>query len=149
MPKYAAYPLAVAVALATWAIPAVAAGGARQARSITPKTGQYAPKCPQGFASTCGEGQLIVTKKGTRIAKGSFTPWPNDPADPSIGICGRYGYLVTHAIKISHGRFSAKTTRPGHETYTLTGKWTSRTKLKGTVKSSGCSTVVHYTAKLR
>ena len=122
------------------AVPAVAA--------VTPKVGTYNAKCSQGYASICGEAGWIVASGGKRIAKNASVPWPNDPANPSIGICGRYNPFVKTAIKIKSGSFTYHGTAGG-KAFTWTGRWVTKTKVKGTVKWAGCATVAKYTATRR
>jgi hypothetical protein len=121
---------------------AVAEGGS----APTPKPGRYGADCPQGFMSICGEAVFIVRSGSDKLAKGSSVPWPNDPNAPATGICGRYNPYVSKAVPIKNGKFSYSGTSAG-KSYTWTGKWTSRKKMKGTVKWAGCSTKVNYTAR--
>lgn len=121
------------------AVPAVA---------VTPKGGIYNAKCSQGYLSICGEAGWVVASGGKRIAKNATVPWPNDPAKPSIGICGRSNPFVKTAIKIKSGKFSY-TGKASGRTFTWTGRWVTKTKVKGTVKWAGCATVAKYTATRR
>jgi hypothetical protein len=124
------------VGLAALAVPAFA---------LAPKTGVYNATCPQGFSQQCGEAAWVVSHAGKQIDKNSSVPWPNDPAQPSVGICNRGNPFVLKAIKVKKGKFSY-TGKANNQTFTWTGKWTAKKKLKGTVKWAGCATLVHYTA---
>jgi hypothetical protein len=129
---------ATGVALGLVAVPAFAA--------VKPRAGNYAPKCPQGYLSICGEGGWIVASGGKRIAKNATVPWPNDPAKPSVGICGRGNPFVKTAVKIRRGKFTYHGTSGGHAV-TWKGHWVTKTKVTGTVKWAGCATVAKYTAR--
>lgn len=121
---------------------------------VSPKPGRYAPKCPQGYMSACGEGAFAVLPGGHKLANNSTVPWPNNPASPGIGICGRYNPFIAQKIAIKNGRFSwfsytgtAKDPQGKGHKFTWTGHWINRQNMKGTVKWAGCSTLVKYTAK--
>ncbi len=118
------------------AVPALAA---------TAHTGHYNATCPQGFHKICGEAAFNVSHSGKQIDKGSSVPWPNDPANPGIGICGRGNPFSLKAIPIHGGAFSFTGVAKGKK-FTWTGKWSSAKKVTGTVKWAGCATVVRYTA---
>jgi hypothetical protein len=122
-------------------VPGASLGGA-----VTPKPGRYDPDCPQGYHSICGEGVFIVLPGSKKIEKYANVPWPNDPAQPSTGICGRDNPVVTTRIPIKNGGFSYSGTASG-KSYTWKGTWVKPKKMAGTVKWDGCSTKVHYTAK--
>ena len=131
-----------AISGAMFATAAVSAG----AGTTSPKPGRYDPDCPQGYNSMCGEGVFIVVSGKPKIDKFANVPWPNDPGDPSVGICGRYNPVVSVRIPIKNGKFSYSGTASG-KNFTWTGKWVSRKKVTGTVKWAGCGTTVNYTAK--
>jgi hypothetical protein len=122
-------------------LPALSLGG-----SVTPKPGRYDPDCPQGYLSICGEGVFIVLPGGKKIEKYANVPWPNDPAQPSTGICGRDNPFVSTRIPIKNGSFSYTGTASG-KSYTWKGTWVKPKKMTGTVKWDGCATKVQYTAK--
>ncbi len=123
------------------------AAGALAANSVTPKPGRYDPKCPQGYQSICGEGVFIVLPGSRKIEKFAVVPWPNNPSNPSRGICGRDNPFIESRIGINGGKFAYSGTASGKK-LTWTGKWVSRRKVTGTVKWAGCSTLVKYTAQL-
>jgi len=116
------------------------------AGTVTPKPGRYDPDCPQGYQGICGEGVFIVIAGSKKLDKFAGVPWPNDPDDPSVGICGRYNPVVSERIPIKNGKFAYSGTASGKK-FTWTGKWVSRKKVTGTVKWAGCATTVNYTAK--
>ncbi len=111
------------------AVPAVAA---------TPKAGYYIPKCPQGTGSSCGEAGWTVA--GGQISKNAVIPWPAGAS------CGQSLFVKT-TIKLKDGAFTYHGSSGGKKV-TWKGRWTSKTKVSGTVKWTGCSTVAHYTAAI-
>jgi hypothetical protein len=115
---------------------------------VKPKNGGYMATCPQGAFTQCGEAYWNVKRDGTRIPKDAGVPWPNDPDNPSIGICGRYNPITTDKIRIKDGHFTYHGTAKGHD-YTWKGKWVKRGRVKGTVDWDGCSTVANYVGHLQ
>lgn len=116
------------------------------AATVTPKTGRYALKCPQGGSSICGEGGFTVIAKGKKIEKFATVPWPNNPSNPANGICELGNPFVATSIAITNGKFSYTGTNAGHK-FTWTGQWITSKTMKGTVKQAGCSTLATYTGK--
>lgn len=129
-------------ALAMFATAAVSAG----AGTISPKPGRYDPDCPQGYQGICGEGVFIVIAGSKKLDKYAVVPWPNDPNNPSSGICGRHNPVVNSKIPIKNGKFDYSGTASG-KSFTWTGKWVSKKKVTGKVEWAGCATTVKYTAK--
>jgi hypothetical protein len=133
-------PVVGALLLLAAAVPSVASD------SVKPKTGRYTAKCPQGYGSACGEASWnVVSHDGKKkIAKPANVPWPNDPASPGVGVCGRYNPTVQKSIPIKDGKFSYTGKSDGHS-FTWKGHWVKPGKVKGTVKWDGCSTEAKYT----
>jgi hypothetical protein len=136
------------LALAIPAFGALAVSAVSAADPVKPKNGRYNATCPQGAFSQCGEAYWDVSNGGSRIAKQASVPWPNDPDNPSIGICGRVNPITTKKITIENGRFTYNGKASGRD-YTWKGKWVKRGKVKGTVKWDGCSTVAEYVGRVQ
>ena len=138
--------LVLALAVVAFGVSAVSPVSA--ADPVKPKNGRYFAKCPQGAFTQCGEAGWTVSNEGGRIDKQASVPWPNDPDNPSIGICGRFNPITTKKIPIENGRFTYHGKANGRD-YTWKGKWVKRGKVKGTVKWDGCSTVAEYVGRLQ
>ena len=138
--------LALVLGIAAFGALAVAPVSAND--PVKPKNGRYFAKCPQGWMTQCGEAYWDVKRHGTRIPSNANVPWPNDPAKPAVGICGRYNPITTDKIRIKDGHFTYHGTAKGHD-YTWKGKWVKRGKVKGTVDWDGCSTVANYVGHLQ